>query len=415
MEKLQENKSKVVLIPVESYENRTAILDALRRGLQLLGGPEAFFEKEERILLKPNLLKTAVPEQAITTHPAVFWAMGKLLLEAGYTNLVYGDSGALPIGGSQTAAASGLAAESEALGIPFGSFEESVTVPDPRSENGDTFVLCKEVTEADAILSLCKMKTHALERITGAVKNTYGCIFKHYKAMGHSKFPNETVFAKMLVRLNLYLKPRLYLMDGIVAMEGNGPSSGDPVEMKVLLLSADPVAMDSVQAALMYLDPELVPTNLCGAEGGLGVYRWDSIDVLVPGGAKSGESGTASVNGPAFETLTPAQAAERYGKRDFNVYRDPEPKNSHRWLALVEKVSRRKPVVAKERCIGCGICVKSCPLTGKAILLEEKNGKKYPRYHYDQCIRCFCCQEVCPQKAIDARKPLLRKLVERVW
>lgn len=395
-------KSKVVLLPVQGYENREAIAEALQKGLQLLGGPEAFLKKEERILLKPNLLKTATPQQAITTHPAVFWALGKVLRDAGYSDLTYGDSGMLPIGGHQTATTAGLAAAAEELQISMANFEESVTAMDPLSKEGDSFVLCKGVTEADALISICKMKTHALERITGAVKNSYGCIFKHYKALGHSKFPTHMLFAEMLVRLNLYLKPRLYLMDGIVAMEGNGPASGDPVPMNVLLLSADPVAMDSIQAALFYLDPALVPTNTCGAAGGLGRYQWDEIEVLVPAGDTA-------------EVLTPQEAQKRYGKPDFNVYRDPEHKTRHNALALLEKASQRRPVLLKDRCVGCGICVNSCPLTGKAIELISSGGKKFPRYHYKNCIRCFCCQEGCPQKAIEAQKPVVRRLVEKLW
>ena len=57
-------------------------------------------------------------------------------------------------------------------------------------------------------------------------------------------------------------------MDGIIAMEGNGPTSGDPVPMNVLLFSRDPVALDAVFCHLVALDPELVPTNVMGKKRG---------------------------------------------------------------------------------------------------------------------------------------------------
>lgn len=117
------------------------------------------------------------------------------------------------------------------------------------------------------------MKTHALERITGAVKNSYGFVYGLHKAKGHTQYPSADSFARMLIDLNKCVKPKLYIMDGITAMEGNGPGSGDPVAMKVMLLSADPVALDSVFCYLVSLKPSLVPTNYHGEKMGLGTCR----------------------------------------------------------------------------------------------------------------------------------------------
>src|SRR5699024_4117975 len=123
------------------------------------------------------------------------------------------------------------------------------------------------------------MKTHALERVTGAVKNMYGCVCGLQKAKGHTLYPNAESFARMLIDLNQLLKPRLYLMDGIVAMEGNGPTSGDPVKMGVMLLSADPIALDAVFCRLVDLDPQMVPTNVHGMQYGLGTWKTEEIEV----------------------------------------------------------------------------------------------------------------------------------------
>ena len=67
-------------------------------------------------------------------------------------------------------------------------------------------------------------------------------------------------------------------------MEGNGPGSGDPVSMKVMLLSTDPVALDSVFCHLVSLEPSLVPTNYHGEKMGLGTYREENIRILTPDG-----------------------------------------------------------------------------------------------------------------------------------
>ena len=125
-----------------------------------------------------------------------------------------------------------------------------------------------------------------------------------HKAMGHTQYPNADIFARMLADLNLTVKPRLYIMDGITAMEGNGPTSGDPIPMNVLMFSEDPVALDTVFCHLVYLDPELVPTNVHGEKMGLGTWKSSQIDVVTPEG-----------------TFTPEQIGERYGNREFHVDR----------------------------------------------------------------------------------------------
>jgi len=89
------------------------------------------------------------------------------------------------------------------------------------------------------------MKTHGFQRMTGAVKNQFGCIPGALKGEFHVKVPDASNFAKMLIDLNTYIHPRLYVMDGIIAMEGNGPRGGTPKKMNVILFSTDPIALDS--------------------------------------------------------------------------------------------------------------------------------------------------------------------------
>jgi Pyruvate/2-oxoacid:ferredoxin oxidoreductase delta subunit len=226
------------------------------------------------------------------------------------------------------------------------------------------------------------MKTHALERITGAVKNSYGFIYGRNKAIGHTKYPSADSFARMLIDLNRYVKPRLYIMDGIVAMEGNGPGSGDPVNMNVLLISEDPVALDSVFCSLIHLKPQMVPTNFHGEKMGLGSWKSECIELLTPEGEISIE-----------------EAVRRYGNPDFRVDRRAVRNGTWERLAKALNIFQKKPYIDEKKCARCGICVESCPVQGKAV--NFKNGKaKPPVYDYKKCIRCFCCQEMCPKKAI---------------
>ena len=158
---------------------------------------------------------------------------GKLLKEEGYERVILADS----CGHGNTTkviAGTGMDTYLQELGIPAVDFSEGIRTPYEEGVQAKEFILGKELLEINCVISLCKMKTHALERITGAVKNSYGFIYGLHKAKGHTLFPSADSFARMLIDLNQCVNPRLYIMDGITAMEGNGPGSGDPVDMKVM-------------------------------------------------------------------------------------------------------------------------------------------------------------------------------------
>ena len=370
----------VALIQVKNYD-RQAVYEALCRGLELLGGIERFADPSERVLVKPNLLKAASPDKAVTTHPAVFGGMLRILQEAGFADVCYGDGPAgMAPDPEKTAESCGLKAEADARGILFGDFSRSVTVDYPQGRVCKSFELCAEAAARPAIISLCKMKTHALENITGAVKNQFGLVYGKNKAANHAMHPTSAAFADMLAELDLCVAPRLYVMDGIMAMEGNGPGNGDPVMMNVLLLSADPVALDTVFAELVFLDPSNVPTCISGDRAGLGTMDLSKIRVLTPDGE-----------------LSPKEAARRFGRADFDVKRSrPGFWNLKNLLGGRKKYTDR-PQADPALCVGCGICQQSCPVEGGAV---HSGGGKKAEYDYTKCIRCYCCQEMCPAGAI---------------
>lgn len=410
--------SKVALVVCDSYD-QGKVDAAVKTAVALLGGLEAIFtsarsgskvsgeaaehsiNKDSRLLLKPNLLAKTSPEKACTTHPAVFEATGRLLQEAGYENLKYGDSPANPLlKVENTAAECGIKAAADKLGIPLGDFEHGTETKLSGARVNDAFVLCNEVMQADGIVNVCKMKTHQLTRITGAVKNTFGCVLGPNKAAFHARYATAETFAKMIVDLNRLVTPALHIMDGVVAMEGNGPHSGEPRAMNVILASVDPVALDGLFCHLVHLKPELVPTNVAGMEAGIGSY--EKIEVCTVDGV-----------------LTVEEASARYGNADFSVQRSREYRGTMQALRILAPFLEKKPVVRTGACIGCGICVEACPVEGKAIHVKScdgaARGSRVAQYDYAKCIKCYCCQEVCPEDAITVKKSLLARIADRRW
>jgi len=377
-------KSKVAIIHCPDYDEEE-VFRAVRRGIELLGGPESFASRGERILLKPNVLFGDPPQRCTTTHPAVLKAVGRLF-KALTPHVSYGDSSGFGKPAVQMRRAR-LAQAADEIGIPLAEFTRGREVQLPGSPFTQRFTLAEGVLEADGVINLPKLKTHQLTRITGAVKNLFGCIPGLLKAEFHVKIQDPRDFARMLVALNLLVRPRLHILDGIVAMEGNGPRSGDPVAMEVLLFSRDPIALDSVFCRLIDLDPQHVPTMAPGSAWGLGTYRWEEIEL---------------VGDPIEPLIQPS----------FNVPRRPVvAQKRHSRYAVFKGPLSRRPVIDARRCARCGVCVKTCPVSPKALSWADGSHARPPVYDYRLCIRCFCCQELCPEKAISVRTPRLGKLL----
>jgi uncharacterized protein (DUF362 family)/NAD-dependent dihydropyrimidine dehydrogenase PreA subunit len=384
-EKALPQKAKVSLVECCDYDPQR-VFNAVQKGVELIGGIGRFVTATEKILLKPNLLVAVAPEKAVTTHPSVLRAVA-LLCQENKARVSFGDS---PAWGSpqSVAARAGLEAVAREIGLEFADFLTPATVSFNQAMIAKQLILARSALEADGIISLAKMKTHGFMRITGAIKNQFGCVPGLRKGEFHVKMPTMEHFAAMLVDINRYLKPRLYIMDGIVAMEGNSPRSGNPRKMNVLLFSSDPVALDAVYCRLINLSPEYVPTMKPAAEGGLGTYRESEIELC----------------GDPFSGLVCP---------DFDVVRQPVQIFANHFPVYLKNWISPRPVIDHQLCKNCGSCTDICPLEPKAVRPADSNKETKPGYDYKRCIRCYCCQELCPHGAITIKRPLLSRLIHR--
>ena len=372
--------SKVVVQQCNSYE-LDQVYPKIKWAIEQLGGIESIIPKEKTILLNPNLVVASEPENAVTTHPVVFEAVAKILIEHDY-NVIYGDSPGLG-NPEKVAQKSGLKDVADKYNIKHADFSNGRQVSVPESKVCKQFEIVNAHFEAEAIINLPKMKAHALQRITGAIKNPFGMVLGYNKATMHSRFTNAFIFAEMLIDLNNYLKVDLHIMDGIVAMEGNGPRNGDPTPMNVLLISKDPVALDTVFCKLVNVNHLIIPTIQYGQEYGLGTY--ENIELI----------------GDSIEPLINTK---------FNVDHNPVKIEDNNKFAILKKVVRR-PYIKNDLCKKCGVCVEVCPLEEKAVNWKNGDKTKPPVYDYTKCIRCYCCQEMCPHHAIEVKTPLLGKIL----
>ena len=380
--KNNEMTSQVVLLPCDSYDE-SEVYPAIARGIELLGGLDAVLGSARSVLVKPNLLKPASADSAVTTHPAVISAVLRALAEAGGYEVSYGDSPGHD-SGEKVLGGIGMLDPAMAHGAKLAPMLKEKKCVFPEGLTAKEFFFAQEVPETDCVINVCKMKTHALMTVTGAVKNPFGLICGARKPMMHVLYPEEGAFAGMLADIHRAVPIPLHIMDAVVAMEGNGPGSGDPVPMGLILMSRDPVAIDAVFCRLIGLDPKLVTTNIQGERAGIGTYHEERIGLVL-------------ANAESARNISWEEMAAAFSRPGFKV--DRQKKGIMGRLLRVLAGVKGRPVIDQKRCIRCGICVEHCPVEGHALHFSK--GRNHPPvYDYRKCIRCYCCQEMCPRKAI---------------
>ncbi len=385
-------ETQVYAASCPDYEQAEACIRAL---VEQMGGMGRFVRPGERIVLKANLLRAAPPESAICTHPAVVEAVARLVKEVGGTPVICDSPGGALHKESVLRSLyekTGMAAAAAAAGAELSMDSSTRTVSLPEGKVLRQAEIITPVAEADGVIDLCKMKTHVLMSMTGAVKNLFGVIPGLSKVGYHATHPDHATFADVLLDLTGYVKPRLSLMDGILAMEGDGPgSSGTPRQAGLLLAAANPLALDTAAGAIMNLPRKDNPVLLAAERRGLTPCRMEDVELI---GGTVEELRMADYKFPAST------------KSNLMDFLGPLARPAER---LCKKALSQTPRIDGAKCVGCGICAKSCP--GQAIAMTAP-GKK-ARISQKACIHCYCCHELCPQKAVELHQSWLGRLLTK--
>jgi len=387
--------------------NEAEVFESVSNAINDIGGIETFAKKGERVLLKANLLMEKRPEEATLTHPSVLKALARILIANGNT-VIIGDSP----GGPFTEGAlkkiyrtGGYYELAEQTGAKLNTNVKSFERENPQGLLLKKLTLTDMLNDVDKVISVSKLKTHGMMTFTGAAKNMFGTIPGVIKAEYHLNLPEYDDFANALIDICLASLPVLSVMDGVVGMEGHGPSAGKPRQLGVILASANPFNLDRIACEVISLSPERVPTLRNAISRGLSPADLSSIEIA---GEPISEFKVTNFDIPKPGRINPSQSLPPFLQK------------------LMSRLIQPRPVFLLDKCTKCGICAANCPVEVISFApyrgicrkcMECVNGRECPVYHekmpsikLDDCIRCYCCQELCPTKAIIIKRPLLMRL-----
>jgi uncharacterized protein (DUF362 family) len=245
----------------------------VQRALEDLGGIRRFVNRQDVVVLKPNIAWDRTPEQAANTNPEVVAEMVRQCWQAGAKRVIVTDVSCNEP--RRCFQRSGIQAAARAVGA-------EVVLPDPelfREVDMGGVVLkswpvFKPFLEADKIFNLPIAKHHGLVGVTLGMKNWYGIL-------GGERNRLHQQIHQSLVDLANFMLPTLTLMDCYRVLLRNGPTGGnleDVAVKKTMVAGTDPVAIDAyVAKAYWDLDPEHLPYLQMAAARGLGTLDYAAL------------------------------------------------------------------------------------------------------------------------------------------
>lgn len=379
--------AKCINYDVNEIENK------IREGFMALGGDNyirGFIKENSKVLLKPNVITGEKKGALSATHYIFFEAVIRVIKD--YTsNISFGDS--CGVGEFlKTAEIIGLCEVANRYEVKIENFnKDHLVVSNKEGILCKTFDIARAAYECDVLITLPKIKTHSMTLFTGSVKNQFGCIPGVQKTQFHARMPQVDNFSKMLLDINTLLKTRFSILDGIVAMQGNGPKNGSPYNLNCIIMGDDIIAVDSVATKLIgYEKPTDTPILREAKNYNIGETDLNNIKIL-------GER-LSDIEAKDFELIRKKSNAFFYKATNSN---------------LLKRVFAPRPKLIPEKCISCKRCNEVCPKKNKVIKFVSKNGKLIPKWDMNECIICFCCQELCPTGAIHSKQNIIQTLIDR--
>lgn len=367
--------SKVIIKECKDY-SLDSLMEKINDAIELFGGWNKYVKPQDKVLLKVNLIGPKTSESAAVTHSEFVRAMIKILKSKGCIVWVGDSAGGAIAGMAPTAQAlkvAGYERVVEEEGAEVKNFDrEGVVAVQPESKCEETMYIAKPLFDADVVINLPKLKTHSAAFYTGAVKNVFGCIPGLRKAKYHRMAPEPLDFGHIICDIHRAAKFHLHIMDGILAMQGEGPTAGEPYQANKIIISEDPLALDAVAAKMLGMNVEDIPILSTAHKRNLGEGRLKNITL----------------------------AGDYMEIPELHNFKLPKRFKSTKRLgnkAVIKVIDffKARPRINSNKCRKCNMCVESCPV--QAIDKETK------KINYDKCIECMCCHELCAYKAVELR------------
>ena len=259
--------------------SRVAIIEGTRpvettvKALEMIGSDlDGILSERKPILIKPNYINSEHPSTGITTDSRVIEGTVKFLRGRETEEIIIGEGS----GWGDTFQAfkvAGVDAVAERWGVKLVDLnkDEIIEVETPTPLALRKIKVAKTALES-AIISVPKLKPHRIATVTLSLKNMMG-------ALASKGSMHRGNLSKNIADLASILTPSISVVDGIIAGEGH-ETSGNPVEMNLIIAGTDPVAVDAVGAAVMGIPPTEVKHLLFAEKKGLGTCNLEEIRVL---------------------------------------------------------------------------------------------------------------------------------------
>jgi uncharacterized protein (DUF362 family) len=269
-------RTRVSIVKTDPKPTYKAIRKAVEQSFSLDGGIEDLIKPGKTALLNPSWVAPPTePEKGCITQAEVTRAVADIIRDMG-ARVMIAESSAVGVDSEGVINGSGYKQLRE-TGYEVIDLKkaEKVMIPVPGGKVFQEIESYRLVHEADVIVSLPKMKTHDQAEITCSIKKLKGLLSDKYKRMMHQ----EGLFDGVIDLLSA-VKPKLAVVDGIYCQEGLGPIFGKPVEMDLIVVGRDLVAVDAICGLIMGFQPEEVLLTKNGAARGLGTSKLEKIDIL---------------------------------------------------------------------------------------------------------------------------------------
>ncbi len=346
------------------------------------------FPENSTVLIKPNIMSQNRPEQATITHFSIIEGLCAVLKDKG-CKIQIGDSISFYQRGLTRKAfqTTRLDKVAEKYGAELIAFEEEHLI-----KNTDKSTFLKEIyfpariLEADMVISACKLKSHSLMRLSGAVKNMFGIMPGGYKQRLHTWTQSLFDLGDVFIDLFNIAGAKLCVMDAVTGLDGGPSAAGKPVKVGKILASVNPYALDAVACKMIGYEPSDIPILIRAGQRGL-QKNYSEIEIIE-------NNKTTMIDKYPFPVV-----------KFKNIIKTPiAPVKDNKSVLVTETYVF--PKVLKPEYENPGQCISVCP-TG-AIYQNDLHHLAIDR---DKCINCYHCVFACEKGVIGFRSSIMNKLI----